>query len=67
MSRTFSAQELKEKAGRLRVLIVGRANSGKTTILKKICNTMDDPELYDGKGGKVRVEMFSCPITHTKM
>lgn len=44
---------LAEKAGRFRILIIGRANAGKTTILKKICNTTDDPEIYDKNGKKV--------------
>ncbi|KAG2053817.1 hypothetical protein BDR06DRAFT_972100 [Suillus hirtellus] len=33
---TIDAQELRESIGRFRVLIVGRANAGKTTILQKI-------------------------------
>jgi GTPase SAR1 family protein len=45
--------ELAKKAGRFRILIVGRANAGKTTILKKICNTTEDPEIHDGYGDKV--------------
>ena len=32
---------------------MGRANAGKTTILKKICNSTEDPEIYDGQGNKV--------------
>ncbi|KAF9460676.1 hypothetical protein BDZ94DRAFT_1169286 [Collybia nuda] len=45
--------KLAKQAGRFRILIVGRANAGKTTILKKICNTTDDPEIYNGRGEKV--------------
>lgn len=45
--------DLKEKAGRFRVLIIGRANAGKTTILKKICDTTEDPEIYTSDGTKV--------------
>lgn len=50
MSSDISAQELGQKAGRFRVVIIGPANSGKTTILKKICNTTDDPVVYDSRG-----------------
>lgn len=45
--------KLRERTGRFRVLIVGRANAGKTTILKKICNTTDEPEIYNSDGEKV--------------
>ncbi|KAF8227556.1 hypothetical protein L208DRAFT_1365945 [Tricholoma matsutake] len=38
-------QKLREKAVRFRILIIGRANSGKTTILQKICRTTDQPEI----------------------
>jgi len=48
------AQELRKKAGRFRILIVGRANSGKTTILQKICKTDDEPEIFNSQGEKVR-------------
>ncbi|KAG2048029.1 hypothetical protein BDR06DRAFT_896278, partial [Suillus hirtellus] len=34
------------------VLIMGRANAGKTTILQKVCNTTDQPEIYNTKGKK---------------
>ncbi|KAF9457836.1 hypothetical protein BDZ94DRAFT_1202160 [Collybia nuda] len=45
--------ELKEKAGRFRVLIIGGANAGKTTILQKICNTTENPEITTGEGKKI--------------
>ncbi|KIO05672.1 hypothetical protein M404DRAFT_141014, partial [Pisolithus tinctorius Marx 270] len=38
---------------RFRILVVGRANAGKTTVLQRVCNTMDQPEIFDGNGGKV--------------
>ncbi|KAF8130212.1 GTP-binding protein [Boletus edulis] len=46
-------EDIREKFGRFRILIVGRANAGKTTILQKICNTTESPEIYDGKGNKI--------------
>ena len=42
------------KARRFRVLVIGRANAGKTTILQKVCNTSEQPDIFDGKGNKVR-------------
>ena len=36
----------------LRILIVGRANAGKTTILQKLCNSTEDPKIFS-KGRRV--------------
>ncbi len=33
-----------------RVLIIGRANAGKTTILQKVCDTTDSPTVYRNRG-----------------
>ncbi|KAI6099221.1 GTP-binding protein [Pisolithus thermaeus] len=38
---------------RFRILVMGRANAGKTTILQRVCNSTDKPEIFDGKGNKV--------------
>jgi 50S ribosomal subunit-associated GTPase HflX len=46
-------QELRKKAHRFRILIVGRANAGKTTILQKICKTDEKPEIFNSEGEKV--------------
>jgi GTPase SAR1 family protein len=61
---TSDFENLREKFGRFRILIVGRANAGKTTILRAICNTTENPEIYDGDGNKVRiqVDVLSCPV-----
>jgi hypothetical protein len=34
---------------RFRVLIIGRANAGKTSILQRVCDTTDSPVIYRGK------------------
>jgi GTPase SAR1 family protein len=31
---------------RCRILAIGRANAGKTTLLKRICDSVDDPIVY---------------------
>jgi GTPase SAR1 family protein len=41
------AINFRKLCGHFRVLIIGRANAGKTTILKKVCNTTDEPRIYD--------------------
>ncbi|KAG9315977.1 hypothetical protein JVU11DRAFT_3635 [Chiua virens] len=52
-SITVQIDSIREKFGRFRILVIGRANAGKTTILKQICNSTEDPEVYDGSGKKV--------------
>ncbi|KAI6127407.1 hypothetical protein EDD16DRAFT_284577 [Pisolithus croceorrhizus] len=40
---------------RFRVLIIGRANAGKTTILQRVCGTMEVPKVRDKYGRKIEV------------
>ena len=49
------SKSIREKTVRFRVLIMGRANAGKTTILQKVCNTAEQPEIFDSEGKKVRI------------
>jgi hypothetical protein len=49
------SRRIREKADRFRVLVIGRANAGKTTILQKVCNTSEQPEIFNSKGEKVRI------------
>ncbi|KAI6046664.1 GTP-binding protein [Pisolithus marmoratus] len=44
---------------RFRILVMGRANAGKTTILQRVCNSTDKPEIFDGKGNKLPCLMVS--------
>ncbi|KAG2114991.1 GTP-binding protein [Suillus cothurnatus] len=50
--------KIREKIGRFRILVIGRANAGKTTILQRICNTQDNPEIYDCSGKKASITML---------
>ncbi|KAG1812000.1 hypothetical protein EV424DRAFT_113746 [Suillus variegatus] len=45
--------KIREKIGRFRILIIGRANAGKTTVLQRVCNTRDNPEIYNSAGEKI--------------
>ncbi|KAI6115748.1 hypothetical protein EV401DRAFT_2198061 [Pisolithus croceorrhizus] len=47
------AQEHVDRIRRFRILVMGRANAGKTTILQRVCNTTDQPEIFNGKGERV--------------
>ncbi|KIK13288.1 hypothetical protein PISMIDRAFT_646179 [Pisolithus microcarpus 441] len=42
---------------------MGRANAGKTTILQRVCNTTDKPEIFNGKGGKVDASVVEGSLT----
>ena len=37
---------------KFRVLIVGRANAGKTTILQRVCDTTESPKIYRMNGSR---------------
>jgi GTP-binding protein EngB required for normal cell division len=43
---------------RFRVLIIGRANAGKTSILQRVCDTTESPVIYrhdqSGESNQVR-------------
>ncbi|EIW77745.1 hypothetical protein CONPUDRAFT_61870 [Coniophora puteana RWD-64-598 SS2] len=47
--------KIRETCPVFRVLIIGRANAGKTTILQKVCNVdpNTDPIVHDAHGRKV--------------
>ncbi|KAG2141377.1 uncharacterized protein EDB93DRAFT_1229803 [Suillus bovinus] len=59
---TIDAQGLREIIERFRVLIVGRGNAGKTTILRKVCDTKDQPEIYDAEGNKIDAAIVEASI-----
>ena len=42
-----------------RVLVMGRANAGKTLILQRVCDTTESPKIYQG-GEEVRGTNFVC-------
>ena len=48
------ARRIRERIGRFRILVIGRANAGKTTILQRVCNTTEEPVIYSASGEKVR-------------
>ena len=70
MSTSFqpklTAQQIEKtraKFKQFRILVIGRANAGKTTILRRVCDTTDDPMIFDPSGKKVRYSgASSCPI-----
>ncbi|KIK36808.1 hypothetical protein CY34DRAFT_491565 [Suillus luteus UH-Slu-Lm8-n1] len=47
---------------RFRILIIGRANTGKTTILQRVCKTREDADIHDSAGKKVRAMIESVVL-----
>jgi hypothetical protein len=45
---------------RFRVLIIGRANAGKTSILQRVCETTESPIDLPGRKEEVRGPIFVC-------
>jgi polynucleotide 5'-kinase involved in rRNA processing len=43
MTDPKEAAKLRAKYTHFRILVIGRANAGKTTLLKRVCNTKEDP------------------------
>ena len=46
--------DLQVKFTHFRILVIGRANAGKTTLLQRVCNTAEDPCIYDDDKNLVR-------------
>jgi len=55
----LSAEEIHAECPKFRILIIGKANAGKTTILRKVCNAKPDarPIVYDTEGKEVPQEI----------
>lgn len=49
LKRLREPAKLRAKYTHFRILVIGRANAGKTTLLKRVCNTTEDPCIYDEK------------------
>jgi GTPase SAR1 family protein len=55
----LSGEEIRALCPQFRILIIGKANAGKTTILRKVCNAKPDakPIVYDAEGKEVEQEI----------
>ena len=56
----LDANAIRYECPRFRILIIGKANAGKTTILRKVCNAKLDakPIVYDAEGKVVPTKVF---------
>ena len=55
----LSAERIRANCPQFRILIIGKANAGKTTILRKVCNAKPDakPIVYNAKGKKISTKV----------
>jgi len=58
------AAKLQAKYTQFRILVIGRANAGKTTLLKRVCNTTEEPSIYDEEKNLVRYRPIVIPHSH---
>ena len=45
--------DIRKKFPRFRILVIGRANAGKTTLLQRVCKTTESPTVRDRRGRMV--------------
>ena len=43
----YDPYKLQAKYTRFHILVIGRANADKMTLLQRVCNTTEDPCIYD--------------------
>jgi GTPase SAR1 family protein len=54
MADVLDSFNVRQKYSHFRILVIGRANAGKTTLLKRVCNTTEDPRIYNEGKNLVR-------------
>ncbi|PVG04899.1 hypothetical protein CPB86DRAFT_747085 [Serendipita vermifera] len=52
------AREIRARYDKFRILIIGRANAGKTTILQRTCNTTEAPLIYDVQENQIDLSVL---------
>jgi len=63
----LDAAGIRAECPRFRILVIGKANAGKTTILRKVCNAKPDakPVICDAEGKEIRQEptkVYPCSL-----
>ncbi len=62
--------EARQEYRHFRILVIGPANAGKTALLKRFCNTTDEPCIYDEQSDTLVRSLPSCgrsPTLITKL
>src|SRR6202522_1909844 len=57
----FSHNTHRAKFAQFRILVTGRANAGKTTILQRLCNTTADPMIFSPDGNLMKYAGMYVP------
>ncbi|KZP02825.1 hypothetical protein FIBSPDRAFT_845498 [Athelia psychrophila] len=52
-------ESIRDKCPHFRILLMGKSNAGKTTILKKVCNTVDDPMIFSPSGTQIEASVVA--------
>jgi stage III sporulation protein SpoIIIAA len=61
---TIEAAKLRAKYTDFRILVIGRANAGKTTLLKRVCNTIEEPSIFDNGKNLVSYRLVVVSRSH---
>ncbi|KAG1903030.1 uncharacterized protein F5891DRAFT_1142423, partial [Suillus fuscotomentosus] len=56
----MNPSKIRKRIDRFRILVIGRANAGKTTILQRICNTQDKPKIYNSAGKEIDLTVLTA-------
>ncbi|KAI9567052.1 hypothetical protein HD554DRAFT_1016436 [Boletus coccyginus] len=51
------AAAVRKRFSRFRILVIGRANAGKTTLLQRVCKTTESPIVRDRDGTKIAADV----------
>jgi len=54
--------KIHETCPQFRILIMGRANAGKTTILQRVCKTIKDPDIFTPQGEKIEMSVLEPSV-----
>ena len=59
-------EEIRRQCPHFRILVIGKANAGKTTILRKVCNAKQGakPIIRDAEGREVIVKRNFTDVCH---
>jgi len=53
---------IRRQCPQFRILIIGRANAGKTTILQRVCKTTEYPEVFTPQGKKIEISVLESSV-----